>query len=409
MNAHAPGYRTFGPSDACDYLRHLGLFTANEPLECDEIGDGNLNLVFRVRGAGKSLIVKQALPYAKVVGENWPLSLDRARIEGEALLEAAKVVPAHLPKVHQLDPVLALTVMEDLSHLTIGRAALIQGRYLPLLGGHIGDYLARTLYATSHFALTPREAKALAARFVNPDLCNITEDLVFIDPYFDRPSNDFPEALRPTLERHWADQALKREVAELTRLFLCQGEALIHGDLHTGSLFVSESDTRVIDPEFAYYGPMAFDIGAFWANLILSSLSHRGHGLENEARRAYRHFLYDTLETSWRHFERGMREQLAAGSVDPFAKVEGYFDAQLERWFSEAIGFAGCKAFRRIVGLAHVADIESIQDPAIRLEVKEDALELAANLIKRRGEFAGVEALRAYLESAIDDRQGDNR
>ena len=39
-------------------------------------------------------------------------------------------------------------------------------------------------------------------------------------------------------------------------------EALIHGDLHTGSIMVTESETRVIDPEFAFYGPMGFDVGA---------------------------------------------------------------------------------------------------------------------------------------------------
>jgi 5-methylthioribose kinase len=39
-------------------------------------------------------------------------------------------------------------------------------------------------------------------------------------------------------------------------------EALIHGDLHTGSVMVTREETRVIDPEFAFYGPMDFDVGA---------------------------------------------------------------------------------------------------------------------------------------------------
>jgi hypothetical protein len=46
----------------------------------EEIGDGNLNLVFRVRGGGGSVIVKQALPYLELAGDSWPLTLARARI-----------------------------------------------------------------------------------------------------------------------------------------------------------------------------------------------------------------------------------------------------------------------------------------------------------------------------------------
>ena len=41
----------------------------------DEVGDGNLNLVFIVRGSKGSVIVKQALPYVRLVGDSWPLPL----------------------------------------------------------------------------------------------------------------------------------------------------------------------------------------------------------------------------------------------------------------------------------------------------------------------------------------------
>ena len=40
-----------------------------------EVGDGNLNLVFIVEGTAGSVIVKQALPYVRLVGESWPLPL----------------------------------------------------------------------------------------------------------------------------------------------------------------------------------------------------------------------------------------------------------------------------------------------------------------------------------------------
>ena len=43
-------------------VEQLKLFPADEPLDAEEIGDGNINYVFRVRSRanGKSIIVKQA-------------------------------------------------------------------------------------------------------------------------------------------------------------------------------------------------------------------------------------------------------------------------------------------------------------------------------------------------------------
>ena len=39
-------------------------------------------------------------------------------------------------------------------------------------------------------------------------------------------------------------------------------------EIHTGSIFVTKDETKIIDPEFAFYGPKAFDIGTFFANLV---------------------------------------------------------------------------------------------------------------------------------------------
>ena len=42
--------------------------------EVKEVGDGNLNLVFIVKGRKGIIVIKQALPYVRVVGEDWPLT-----------------------------------------------------------------------------------------------------------------------------------------------------------------------------------------------------------------------------------------------------------------------------------------------------------------------------------------------
>src|SRR5450631_4801963 len=77
-----------------------------------EVGDGNLNLVFIVTSGAAGVVVKQALPYVRLVGESWPLPLDRAYFEREALRAEAAVVPELVPRVYHFDTGRAAIVME---------------------------------------------------------------------------------------------------------------------------------------------------------------------------------------------------------------------------------------------------------------------------------------------------------
>lgn len=66
--------------------------------EIREVGDGNLNLVFIVSGSHGSVVVKQALPYVRMVGESWPLPIYRAHFECYALVRQAKRAPGIAPR-----------------------------------------------------------------------------------------------------------------------------------------------------------------------------------------------------------------------------------------------------------------------------------------------------------------------
>ncbi len=68
--------------------------------------------------------------------------------------------------------------------------------------------------------------------------------------------------------RLYEDEALHGEVAALRNGFMNNAQALIHGDLHSGSIFANEQGIKVIDPEFAFYGPMGYDIGNVIGNLF---------------------------------------------------------------------------------------------------------------------------------------------
>ena len=185
------------------------------------------------------------------------------------------------PEIHHYDPALFALVMEQLSPHIIMRRGLIEGRRYPDAARHVGDYIARASFFTSDLAIPLEQKFAGVADFANNlALRRITAELVFTDPYrvMERNRWTSPE-LDDVAARIRADGPLKIAAARRGHQFLASSQALIHGDLHTGSVMVTESDTRVIDPEFAVYGPIGFDLGAFLANLLMSYYSQPGHAL----------------------------------------------------------------------------------------------------------------------------------
>ena len=384
----ATQYEALTNTTAIAYAKDNNLLSGS--ITCEEIGDGNLNYVFRlVNDIGDSIIIKQALPYAKVVGESWPLTLQRATIEAETLKKHGEFVPAYVPRVLHTDAVLAITVMEDLSHLTVARDGLIAGYHYAHLAQHIGEYLAKTLFFTSDFALHPFEKKRLQVAFSNPELCKITEDLIFTDTYYDAPRNDFEEGLRSSVEALWQDNDLQREVAKLKRHFLTQAEALVHGDLHTGSIFVDAQTTKVIDPEFAFYGPIGFDVGQVIANFTFQWLTRQGEDRQKIA---------TDIATVWQVFDTTYRQLFTEHYEEHYAKVAGYLDDHMADIFVDTLGYAGAELIRRMIGLAHVKDLDSIENTALRLQKKQQTLQAGSFIIKNRRNISSIEGYLAHLE-----------
>lgn len=393
--ASKTSYESLTIETAIQYAKEIQLFANDANVTGEEIGDGNLNYVFRlIDEAGKSIIIKQALPYAKVVGESWPLTLKRALLEARALQKHGEYVPHLVPQVFHIDEVLAVTVMEDLSHLKIARQGLVDGEYYPNLPKALATYLAQTLFHTSDFGLAPFDKKDLQAAFSNPELCKITEDLIFTDPYYDIDTNSFEEALKPTVEKLWQNNALKLEVAKIKYSFLTEGEALLHGDLHTGSVFANQEEIKVIDPEFAFYGPIGFDVGQVIANLLFQYFARSGKE---------RTQILKDAEVVWTEFERQFNELWQTKNLQQHAIVPGYYEATIAKLFKDTLGFVGTELIRRTIGLAHVIDLDLIADDVARIQAKERVLAAGEQIILTRETITSFEQLVQILKNVVNE------
>jgi len=352
-----------------------------------EIGDGNLNMVFRVQAGTRSVIVKQALPYLRVVGEGWPLTLDRARIEAEAMAIHAELAPSCGPRVLHVEPVAAAVVMEDLYEHVVWRTALVSGRHVSGVAGSLGRYCARVLLGTSRLLMPAEQRRPLVGRFENPELSAITEDLVFTAPYVSADTNRIDEAGEDLAAELRSDRALRSAAAQLRWEFRTRTEALLHGDLHSGSVMVRDGDARVIDVEFATFGPMAYDTGNVVANLALARIA-------SSARRELD--LAALLDADARDFWTSLTDEARAlwPATEPWREQ---FLAALRR---DTARYASTEMLRRLVGLAHVSDIDTLPD-GVRLTAQTAVVACARRLCATPDvpTFADLWAMAAQEES----------
>ncbi len=405
----AEPYRILHEADLRAYLAGLPELAARlggEPAawSITEVGDGNLNLVFIVKGTRGGVAVKQALPYVRLVGESWPLPLSRAHYEYLALASQARLAPGLVPELLHHNEALALTVMELLEPHIIMRKGLIAGIQYPRFVDDITMFMARTLFFSSDLALSAAEKKEGIAAFAgNHALCKITEDLIFTDPYRIAEQNrwtvpyldDLAAELREDMDLHVAISRLKLK-------FMASPEALIHGDLHTGSIMVTERETKVIDPEFAFYGPMGFDIGAVIANLLMAYFASAGHERSPGDRKALEAWVLQTVQQLWTEFARKFldlwRTQASGdgypGSLFTGEKGQARLEAErasyMQRLFADTVGFSAAKTIRRIFGLAHNADFELIEDPRRRAVCEARAVRLARMMMVDTGAFPDI-------------------
>jgi 5-methylthioribose kinase len=394
-----PAFVALEPSTVPAYLDARPALRAIVPgpeLHVREVGDGNLNLVFVVRDdpyrAG--VVLKQSLPYVRVHGESWPLTIERVRHEADAYRAYAPFAGDVIPRIHGFDAERHVLAMEDLADLRIWRGALNDGEIHEGAAASLGRFVAGIAFWTSDAAVEPEARKALATEATNPELCRITEDLILTEPYIEHEHNWFAPVLAPLVDELRSDPAVLTEIAVLKHRFLTHAEARIHGDLHTGSVMVGGGRTVAIDPEFAFYGPIGFDLGALWANAIIAAARARVLGRDA----AFHDHVAAIIPDSWAAFQQELR-LLWPDRLDR-SLGEGFLDRRFAEIWDDALGFAAAKAIRRIIGYAHVSDIETL-DEGPRAVAASGVLRIARRLLTDRRDNADPAAVRMLVEEEL--------
>lgn len=375
----------------------LDIFKKDEDLYVEEIGDGNINYVFKVssKDTGKSIVIKQADAFLRSSGR--PLDLHRNKIEAEILKIEGELAKGLVPEVYYYDENMYALSMEDISECKNLRKELLKGKMFNHLSEEISTFLAETLLPTTDLVMDRAKKKEQVKLFTNPELCDISEDLVFTEPYWDYKGRNIitegnEEFVKKTL---YEDKKLHAEVGKLRNNFMNNAQALIHGDLHSGSIFANDEKMVVIDPEFAFYGPMGYDIGNVIGNLVFSW----GNAVYTRPEdKEFPKYIKTTIKEIVDKFIIKFEEKYDKIVEFPLYTVYEFKKNYIESVIADSVGYAGTEIIRRVVGDSKVAEVNEVDDLSIKIPMEQKLIEIGIEFIKARHELKTGDMISDLLE-----------
>ena len=358
----------------------LKYFNEDEEIDAIEIGDGNINYVFKVFSKDKSIIIKQADEFLRSSGR--ALDVYRSKIEAEILKIEYSLSPNHIPKVYSYDENMHALAMEDISDYKNMRKELLEEKEFDNFSDEIALFLSNVLLPTTDLVMDRAEKKDNVKLFINKELCDITEDLVLTEPYYNyKNRNIISKGQEDFVEKFlYNDESLKFEICKLRDRFMNYSQALIHGDLHTGSIFINQNGIKIIDPEFAFYGPIGYDIGNVIGNLFFT-LANKTYFSNNKD---FVQWVKKTIIDTFDKINISLRKKYDDIVTFSLYKNESFKEYYLSSILSDSIGYAGTEIIRRTVGDSKVAEISSLELSDKKLVMERALIKTAILFIKNR-------------------------
>ena len=248
--------------DLTTYLKNkIGFLKLSEIINEIEIaGEGNMNVVLRIKTNKRTFILKQSRPFVQKYPD-LPAPIDRINVEKKFydLMDQNSFFPeilGYLPS----DYILLLEDLgkgEDLTSLYNTRR---------ITSDLIKEFTLGLYYI--------HKKKAPADYPENIELRKLNHDHIFELPFKENNSfnlDHIQKGLENLSNPFKKNNSLKEKVLYAGKIYLEKGNTLLHGDYYPGSWMRVGDNNYVIDPEFSFVGPKAFDLGVMSAHIIIAS------------------------------------------------------------------------------------------------------------------------------------------
>ncbi len=250
------------------YLQEQKWLQKNEVLiALEKPGEGNMNFVLRATTNQRSFILKQARPWVEKFPQiNAPI--ERIAVEAQFFqtIEMLHSIKHFTPKCLGFDPDNFILATEDL-----GKGAdysfLYQKDHL------LGDKEAQGL---TNYLIDLHQINNPVDFPTNMAMRKLNHEHIFNFPFMEENGfnlNEVQEGLQAVAMPYKTDIQLKEVITKCGLVYLSKGTHLLHGDFYPGSWLKVKDGLKIIDPEFAFVGPVEFDLGVLMAHLVMAEQS----------------------------------------------------------------------------------------------------------------------------------------
>jgi 5-methylthioribose kinase len=252
-----------------DWLRKKRLLQPEEQiLAYGKAGEGNMNMVIRVKTNVKSFILKQSRPYVNKYPQV-PAPKERILTE-KAFYQAIahdQILAMYSPTMIQFYAESMVMVLDDL-----GNTADFTQIYKEPLSFSFGDADSLISYLIGLHGIEARDFPD------NSAMKTLNHEHIFVYPYLEDNGFDLDQ-VQPGLQEialfFKKNQKLKDEILALGERYFSKGNHLLHGDFYPGSWMKVSNGIKVIDTEFAFVGDREFDLGVMLAHLKLAKIPQK--------------------------------------------------------------------------------------------------------------------------------------
>ena len=248
------------------YLFSLGVLNSDKErvLSTEKPGEGNMNVVLRIKTNERSLIFKQSRLYV----EKYPhikAPIERIGVEHQFYksVEDKKLVE-HIPKIIYYNESEHILILQDFGTCT-DMGIIYKSRKIDI------KLLLKLVQVLNivHGKNTPKNFPK------NKGLRQLNHQHIFVLPFMENNGfklGDVQEGLQELSSPYKKDATLKKMVYKIGQKYLQDGTVLLHGDYYPGSWITEGDNIYVIDPEFSFVGFAEFDIGVMMAHLTMATM-----------------------------------------------------------------------------------------------------------------------------------------
>lgn len=376
-------------------------FIDSENAYCYEIGDGTVNYVYRVEDVeGHSVIVKHA-DTTRRNAEGLLLSTDRSAIEYAQFQALSEIVPNFIPRIYYYDRERHILVMEDLKEFEILREALLNFRTFPNFAAQVSRYLFDTLFKTTDLVVPAALKREQVRKLTNPEMCALTEKIVFTDPYEEQEEPVYSPENKALIESAlYRNEALRTQVGLLKYRYKNVSQSMLHGEMNTTSVFINADTIKVFDPEYAFYGPMGFDVGTFIGSLLFPWLL--GKLTDTEPARQFVEWLGDSIERIYERMQSEYENNYDALVTDAMARTAEFKELFYREVLGDSFGYAGTEIIRRTAGSLRTREFLGLRDPEKRARAERILIRMGTRLVMHRHVIPDGRAMMQLIRQLAD-------